>query len=363
MKKLIAVMAAMLMTMMVFTGCSGGNTVLTIDGDEIPMGEAVFILREMETMYENQYGPTIWTTGFEGQTFNDIAKAGAIDSLTRLYITKLYADEKGISLTDEELAEIDVQIEEYSAVFSEEALKEDNISMDDVKNIFIYNALGQKLMDVELADFVVDQEVLDAALAADGNYQQIQTYGYEGVLEEVTAQHILISTVNEDQSEKTDEEKAQALETAEMVLELVKAGDMTFEELVTEYSEDPGSVNNGGTYTFYKGMMAKEFEDAAFNMEIDEVSELVQTQFGYHIIKKLDHIKASEEDIQNVMEFEGMLVEQYEMVQKQEAYNALYEEWQKDYEVVLNEKVWEKAQTTYEKLVESGEIEAPASPE
>ncbi len=347
----------MMMALVIMTGCGKNSTVLTISGQEVPLGEAVFILRELETMYENQYGPQIWQSGYEGQTFDEIAKQGAIDSITRLYITNMIAADKGIVLTAEEEQEIDVLKEEYLAQVSEEALSDDGISITDLRNIFVYNAIGEKLMNEELVDFVVDEATLEAALAADQSYQQIQKYGYEGVLEQVTAQHILISIVNEDRSEKTDDEKAKALETAELVLSKVNNGE-DFESLVAEYTEDPGSVENGGTYTFYKGEMAAEFEEAAFNMEIDQVSGLVETQFGYHIIKKLDHIAPEEEDVKNVMEYEGFLVEQYKLMQKQVEYDSLFEVWKESYEVELNEKAWEKVQTTNQRLMEEAGVES-----
>lgn len=349
MKKTVTIMIVIMMVLLMATGCGSSKTVLTVDGNEIPMGEAVFVLREMETMYEGQFGPTIWSTGYEGKSFNDIAKNGAIESLTRLYITKLEAQKQGVELSDEELTEVDEMQEEYLIVKTEKELKEDGISLDDLHNVFVYNFLGEKLMDLSLVDFEVDDAALEAALAEDVNYKQIQTHGYEGVLEKVTAQHILFSTVNEDKSEKSDEEKMEALETATKVLEDIRAGSITFKDAIDQYSDDPAKVDNDGTYSFYKGEMAPEFEDAAFNMKIDEVSDLVLTEFGYHIIKKIDHILPSEEDIKNVMEYESFLIEQYEMAQKQEAYNVLYEGWKTDYKVEVNDKVWSEVQTSFEK--------------
>lgn len=357
MRKGIRIFVAMVMILIMVTACGTSDIVLTIDEHEVSMGDGIFVLREMESMYENQYGPTIWTTGFEGKTFSDIAKEAAIDSLTRLYITSLEAQARGIELTDADQTEIDTMQEEYLALVTEAALEADGISLENLRNILTYNYYGQKLMDIELADFEVDQALLDEALLADVNYQSIQDYGYEGVLEEVTAQFVLIATVNEDGSQKSDDEKVQALEMATELLEAYKSGSKTFDQLVEDNLLIEESKN---IITFYKGDREPEVEDAVFNMEIDEVSELILTEFGYYIIKKIDHIYPTDEEVKNVMEVESYLVEQYGMAQRQEAYNDLYEVWKEKYQVVLVEKVWEDAMTSYEQLEASGALDTPA---
>lgn len=76
------------------------------------------------------------------------------------------------------------------------------------------------------------------------------------------------------------------LASAQSLREEIVEGDKPFSEFATEYSKDPGSAANGGMLGFFgKGIMVPEFEEAAFALEIGEVSEPVQTQFGYHIIK------------------------------------------------------------------------------
>ncbi|NQT50082.1 peptidylprolyl isomerase [Candidatus Kuenenbacteria bacterium] len=89
-------------------------------------------------------------------------------------------------------------------------------------------------------------------------------------------------------SEISGSEKAQAAveKEAKMVLKLVNSGDKSFEDLAIEFSDDPGSGEQGGDLGWFpKGVMVQEFEDVAFAMEVGTVSDLVKTQFGYHIIK------------------------------------------------------------------------------
>jgi foldase protein PrsA len=71
------------------------------------------------------------------------------------------------------------------------------------------------------------------------------------------------------------------------VLAKLKAGEK-FEDLAKEYGTDGTKDNGGSLGTFGRGQMVKEFEDAAFALKPGEISDVVKTQFGYHIIKVTD---------------------------------------------------------------------------
>ncbi|MFA4881040.1 MAG: peptidylprolyl isomerase [Candidatus Doudnabacteria bacterium] len=86
-----------------------------------------------------------------------------------------------------------------------------------------------------------------------------------------------------------DQENEQAKKKALEVLAKVKAENANFEDLAREYSEDPSSSEQGGDLgTFGRGAMMPAFEDAAFALNKRETSDLIQTEYGYHIIKVED---------------------------------------------------------------------------
>ncbi|MBE9537260.1 MAG: peptidylprolyl isomerase, partial [Proteobacteria bacterium] len=96
------------------------------------------------------------------------------------------------------------------------------------------------------------------------------------------ASHILI---------KFGDDKEKANSDATAILEKVENGE-DFATLAKKHSGDPGSANKGGDLGFFSsGMMVKPFEDAAFSMEKGEVSELVETLYGFHIIKLTDFVE------------------------------------------------------------------------
>jgi peptidyl-prolyl cis-trans isomerase D len=109
------------------------------------------------------------------------------------------------------------------------------------------------------------------------NIQQYQ------VPNRVHAEHILFMTVG-----KTDAEVDEIKKTAEDVLKQAKKG-AKFEDLAKKYSEDPGSKEKGGDLGWItQGQTVPEFEKTAFGLDKGQISDLVKTQYGFHIIKSLE---------------------------------------------------------------------------
>ncbi|MCU1239328.1 MAG: Peptidylprolyl isomerase [Candidatus Acidoferrum typicum] len=143
---------------------------------------------------------------------------------------------------------------------------------------------------VDLTQLRQNAQVSDGELKA--QYQQnIQQYE---VPNRVHAEHILLMTVG-----KTDAEIEEIHQKAEDVLKQAKKG-TNFEELAKKYSEDPGSKDKGGDLGWItQGQTVPEFEKTAFGLDKGKISDLVKTQYGFHIIKVLDketaHTKPFEE--------------------------------------------------------------------
>jgi len=109
--------------------------------------------------------------------------------------------------------------------------------------------------------------------------------------EMVRASHILIKTTDANNAELGQEQKDAKRKLAQDILKRARAGE-DFAKLAKDFSEDPGSKDTGGEYTFPRGQMVAEFENAAFSMNTNQISDLVTTKFGYHIIKVLEKMPA-----------------------------------------------------------------------
>jgi peptidyl-prolyl cis-trans isomerase D len=103
--------------------------------------------------------------------------------------------------------------------------------------------------------------------------------------EQVRASHILINVPKG----ASDADRAKAKAKAEAVLAQVRAHPDQFADLAKQDSQDPGSADKGGDLGWFgRGQMVKSFEDAAFSQKPNQISDLVQSDFGYHIIKVTD---------------------------------------------------------------------------
>jgi len=119
------------------------------------------------------------------------------------------------------------------------------------------------------------------------NIQQFQTP------EQVRASHILLKTAGKDEAEVRKQ--------AEDILKQAKAPGADFAALATKYSEDEGSKAKGGDLDYFsRGRMVPEFEMAAFSMQPGQISDLVKSQFGFHIIKVVDRKAAVTKPLEEV---------------------------------------------------------------
>ena len=164
-----------------------------------------------------------------------------------------------------------------------------NVTDADVEAFYKNNpALFQAPEQASIEYVVLDQDTVKKGITL--NEQDLKSYyeqnaGRMGGQEERRASHILIAVPKSAPPAEREKAKAKAQE----VLAEVKKSPQNFAELAKKYSQDPGSAPNGGDLDFFtRGAMTKPFEDAAFSLKKGEISGLVESDFGYHIITVTD---------------------------------------------------------------------------
>jgi foldase protein PrsA len=188
----------------------------------------------------------------QDEFYNSIKEIAGDQLLQQVVVEKILNDK--YKVTDEEVEEELAAVKEQYGEGFEAALAQSNLTEDALKSNIRFSLLQEKA--------VADVEVTD---------EEIQQY-YDQASKELNARHILV----EDEA------------TAKEVIEKLNAGG-DFAALAKEYSTDTGSAEKGGELGWFTvGTMVPEFNDAAYALEINKVSEPVQTDYGYHIIQVTD---------------------------------------------------------------------------
>lgn len=157
----------------------------------------------------------------------------------------------------------------------------------------------QGKLEEALCTAVLDRELKSKVTVSDADVKKIYDDNPEQFEhpDRVRASHVLISTMDKDQNPLPEDKKKEKEKLAREVKAKADKGE-DFAKLAKEYSEDPGSKDNGGSLdTFGRGEMLPEFEAAAFSLKTNQISDLVETKYGYHIIKLWEKIPASKETL------------------------------------------------------------------
>src|SRR5436190_357266 len=166
----------------------------------------------------------------------------------------------------------------------------------------------------------IDQEAMRAKATVTG--QQIERYYNDNIQqystpEQVRASHILIKTAG-----KAEEDEAAKKKAGDLLAQVKKGAD--FAELAKKNSQDEGSAVKGGDLDFFpRGQMVPEFDKVAFELQPGQISDLVKSQFGYHIIKVTDKRPAT---TKSLAEVRSQIEDQLKFEQAQTAAQKLADE-------------------------------------
>lgn len=224
-----------------------------------------------------------------------VIKSNLLDRLifTELLLQKGTDADKKKAQEDTEKYIADVKKQIGSDTVFEAQVKSTGMTMDQFK---------KRALEQNICEIVLDREVKPSVKVTDTDIKKFYDDNpteFEKP-EQVHAAHILISTLDKDtQQPLPPAKKAEKEKFAKEIKARADKGE-DFGKLAKEYSEDPGSKDNGGEYTFPKGQMVPEFEAAAFSMKPGQISDLVETHYGYHIIKTIEKVPAGKVEFAKV---------------------------------------------------------------
>lgn len=292
------------------------NEVFRIEDMSCTLPEAMVYLINTKNRYESVYGREIWNVSLDGVTLEENIKETVLAQLAQQKTMNLLARQNGVALSEEEEARVMQAAETYFQSLSEEEKSALQITVKDVEELYREYALARKVYQYIIKD--INPEISD---------DEART---------ITVQYIYFRTCVLDGTGKkieySEEEKQEVLRKAEEVRFQLKNEEADFEELILKYSD-----SEEGTCSFGKGEKDQAFEDAAFNLETDEISDIVETPDGYYLIKCISTFNRTETDANKVK-----IVEK----RREEVFGQEYEDFVAALTRNLNEDLWQSVSLT-----------------
>ncbi|MDI3507969.1 MAG: foldase protein PrsA [Clostridiales bacterium] len=347
MKRFVRMTALAMVAIFIFAGCSLVTVdpekekqlpVAEVNGDKILKADYMEQYDIFVSTMEQQYGITkeVLETGADYADMLAQTKEDIIEWLIEQKLIDEQVKKNNIVLTDDDKQQIKDTLQQYKDAYGEEAfadmLKQQQMTETEFEQLLQEDAVQQKLFEGLTADVTVtDDEVKKY-------YDENKDTEFT-VPEMVTVSHILISIPEDKYSADEATKKAEydkIKPEAEQVLAKAKAGD-DFAELVKQYSDDAGTKDQGGTLTFSReDQIEPAFIEASFALKNKgDISGLVQTSYGYHIIKLEEKIPSKVHTFEEKkQEIHDTLLQQ----KKNDKITALIEEWKKGSDIKKYEK-------------------------
>lgn len=283
--------------------------------------EFMVYLANMQNQYESVYGENISQMDLNGITLEDHMKEMVLANLVKIKAMNLLAQKYGVTLDamEEQLAK--EAAEEYVEHLTEDEVAVLGVNCELLTGMYQEYALANKVYEYIIKD--INPEISDdEARTITVDYVLIKTYTTDG-----TGARIAYS----------EEDRAEAYALACEVLAQAKEETCDFKELVLKYSE-----GDKATYSFGKGETEPEFEEAAFELATDELSEIVETDSGYYIIKCLSTFDKEQTSMNKIK-----IVEE----KKEEVFGEEYDAFAASLTKDLNEELWNSVKLLDHELV------------
>lgn len=275
-----------------------------VNGTPITSGQVELELRNVIAQYQNNVPPD------QLQQLQPKLRTQALENLINTELLFREADRKGITPSSEAInTELDGIIsrfpspEAFQQQMTKVGISREQMVKDIEQQLKVTALVKEALVAVETT--VTDEEVSQFYQGNPDNFESP---------EQVRAQHILLKINPNDAPEIKSQKR---LELAGLGGKIQNGAD--FSKIAGEHSECPSKEQGGDLGFFERGSMVKPFEEAAFTLKVGEVSDIVETQFGYHLIKVTDRKEAGTVPLEEARE----AIESYlKNTKEQEAVNS-----------------------------------------
>ena len=287
------------------------DEVFVIEDQKCLLPEVMIYLLNIQSKYESVYGGEIWNTSVGGVTMPESIKENALAEISQIKAMNILARQSGTELTEEELALVQNATNDYYTSLSSTVISETGITKDLLYQMYYEYAMAHKLYQEFIKD--INPEISD---------DEART---------ITVQHIFVKTyTTNDKGEMVDyseQAKKIAHDKAKMIWQEATDGEHDFGDLVLQYSD-----GNLGDYSFGLGETEPEFETAAFNLGKDEISDVVQTKYGYHIIKCITTFNREETDLNKIRRAEEA---------KEQVFSENFDDFAGTLTTYFNDELWD----------------------
>ena len=211
------------------------------------------------------------------------------------------------------------------------------LNSDEGNHRLISELVNQELFYLEAVESKIENDPIFQSELAKLKSNLLKQYAVDKILCAISVtEGEMLNYYNENKSQFAEQESVKASHIlvdvevkAAKIIEELNAG-LSFEDAAQKYSSCPSKSQGGDLGYFKRGNMVPEFESAAFELKIDEISSPVKTQFGYHIIKLIDKKKSP---IKPYDEVKNNISKQLVLKKQQDVYFKKIDELKNKYEV------------------------------
>ena len=345
---IVCLIAALAISTIFISGCSAA--VATVNGVAIKQDEVDAYISFI--LVQDPEG----TADLSEEEMADL-EVNIIDSLLVVKLLEQFAEENGITITQ---GEIDEQMNAIIASYPSESDFESDLKAKDIDRGFLEYELKSQILRTKIYTDVTASIITTEELTKE--YYDENREALFVIPSRVRVSHILsiFPWVEDTSLEENDQAKENTKEKIEFVEEQLENG-AEFGDLAREYSDDTASSVDGGDLGFItEGQMVEEFEKTAFSLEVGEVSGIIETQFGYHILKVFDREEGRIQEYDEVKDDLSVYLSELKKAEKWEEFimelidNAEIE-YISEVEGTLNSPVGSTGDQTQDETDSSGE--------